>query len=326
MPYSVARGNGADWLAWRREGIGASEISAVLGLNPFTSRLALYLAKVAPEPNGSNETRPMRWGHRLEADIAEAFAEDTGLHVVGEQAWCFHPQEPWALATVDGFVTESPEATEADAIGVLEIKTTSYDRRAWLEALPEYVMTQVQWQMYVTELPQAWVAVFGPAKGGLDIEVIPVPRDDALIDGLVLAGRQFWHWVVNRTPPTADASRATSLALATAYPLAEQGKTESLDHMVDVLDQLEEARETRLRVQNRIEALTNRLKAVLHDAEVGMVDGQPVVTYRNQERQSVDLPRLTRERPDLRTELEPYVKATGYRVFKPVSTHRKAHP
>ncbi|MDI9475820.1 MAG: YqaJ viral recombinase family protein, partial [Bacillota bacterium] len=39
-----------EWLNWRKKGIGGSDVSALLGLNPWRSPLALYYDKV-----GENE-------------------------------------------------------------------------------------------------------------------------------------------------------------------------------------------------------------------------------------------------------------------------------
>ena len=43
----VGRG---DWLAMRKEGIGGSDSSVILGLNPFTSEMELWMDKVGSMP------------------------------------------------------------------------------------------------------------------------------------------------------------------------------------------------------------------------------------------------------------------------------------
>ena len=38
-----------DWLAARRSGLGSSDAATALGLNPYQSRLALWIEKTRPE-------------------------------------------------------------------------------------------------------------------------------------------------------------------------------------------------------------------------------------------------------------------------------------
>jgi len=38
-----------EWLSWRKKGIGGSDISSLLGLNPWRSPLALYYDKVSED-------------------------------------------------------------------------------------------------------------------------------------------------------------------------------------------------------------------------------------------------------------------------------------
>lgn len=48
--YRKAYGTRAAWLAARRHGIGASEVSAILGLNPYRSCFEVWATKVTPGP------------------------------------------------------------------------------------------------------------------------------------------------------------------------------------------------------------------------------------------------------------------------------------
>ena len=61
--------------AARRHGLGGSDVAAVLGLDPWRSPLDVYVDKV--EGSQRTENAPMQWGNRLEAPIADAYAERT---------------------------------------------------------------------------------------------------------------------------------------------------------------------------------------------------------------------------------------------------------
>ena len=113
-----------DWLTWRRSGLGASDIAGVLNLSPWASPFSVWASKI-DDTTDDRDSPAMEFGRRAEVMVAPWFTDRTGLHVIGEQARCTHRDDTWKLCTVDGFVTEGPNSSIGDALGVLEIKTTS---------------------------------------------------------------------------------------------------------------------------------------------------------------------------------------------------------
>ena len=71
-----------EWHAARAQGIGASDVGSVLGLNPYKSALRLWSEKTGrlTPPNLDNNPNVMR-GVALETPIAEAFAAQSGLTI-----------------------------------------------------------------------------------------------------------------------------------------------------------------------------------------------------------------------------------------------------
>jgi predicted phage-related endonuclease len=41
--------NRADWLEWRRGGIGGSDVAAILGVSPWRTEFDVWASKVAPD-------------------------------------------------------------------------------------------------------------------------------------------------------------------------------------------------------------------------------------------------------------------------------------
>ncbi len=66
------------WLESRTDGIGASEIAAVLGESPWMSPLALYASKIGAYERDLSDSEPVYWGTKLEGAIVEAYSERTG--------------------------------------------------------------------------------------------------------------------------------------------------------------------------------------------------------------------------------------------------------
>ena len=157
-----------DWLEWRRNGIGASEVAGVLGLSPWQSPWSIWAEKTGLIP-GAGVTEAMEFGLMAEVMLKQYFEKRTGLYVAGEQTWCAKPGDEWMRCTVDGFVLD-PEVSGrppdtfdlAASTAVYEAKTTS--EPPWDE-VPTHYACQAQWQMAVTGMPVCWFGVLHIAFG-----------------------------------------------------------------------------------------------------------------------------------------------------------------
>jgi putative phage-type endonuclease len=302
----------ADWLEWRREGVGASDVAAIVGLSPYASAWSVWAEKVGLTV-GQAETGVMEAGRWLELAICPWFAERTGLHVAGAQTRCTHPKERWMRATVDGFIVEShpvdwDEQCLDDPLGILEIKTVARWGR-WTE-IPAHYQTQGQWQMAVTGLPQVWFAVLHSRQ----LEVYELPRDDADIALLTDRASAFWHdHVLTGGPPPVDGSDATLRALGQVYPESTPGASRPLDDVSGAVLGLQAAREDKRAAEAAEKACKAILQAALQDAEEGTVAGQRAVTWRTQDRHSIDVERLRIEEPDV---AKRYTTISSHRVLR----------
>lgn len=300
-----------DWLEWRARGLGASDIPALLRLSNFQSPWSLWASKVGLLP-ATEQTQRQRIGHVLEAAIAQLFHEETGLHVGGEQTWCTSAKHSWARATVDGFVVEAFEKEDGgyygDPIGVLEIKT---DGGRPTEELPPRVLAQVQWQLYVTDLPRAWVATL---YSGFQFRVHDVRRDEQDIAFMVERAERFWvDHVLTGEPPEVDGSDATTDAIAAVWPHHETGK--AVDIPADLLLRRADLKEAVKAYKAELDEVENVIRALLEDAETGLVGGQPALTYRTQTRSGIDSKALQRDFPDA---YEACRTSTTHRVLRAV--------
>ena len=95
-----------EWLAYRRKGIGGSDVAALLGISPWRTARDLYFDKlniVAVEDNEDNWVA-LEMGHLLEPLVAKIFQHRTGYKVYQIKKMFQHPQYSWMLADVDYFV------------------------------------------------------------------------------------------------------------------------------------------------------------------------------------------------------------------------------
>ena len=115
-----------EWLAYRRQGIGGSDVAAILGISPFRTARDLYDDKlnIASAVDDTGNWVALEMGHLLEPLVAQIFTKKTGLEVFQIKKMFRHPQYPFMLADVDYFV-RLPNGK----IAILEIKTTNYNAK-----------------------------------------------------------------------------------------------------------------------------------------------------------------------------------------------------
>lgn len=100
-----------EWLAYRRKGIGGSDVAALLGISPWRTARDLYFDKlniVAVEDNEDNWVA-LEMGHLLESLVAKIFQHRTGYKVYQIKKMFQHPQYSWMLADVD-YIFDEPSA------------------------------------------------------------------------------------------------------------------------------------------------------------------------------------------------------------------------
>ncbi len=276
----------ADWLEWRRGGLGGSDIAAVAGLSPFATPATVYLEKVGLLRDGGEEEDWQRMGRLLEPVIAALFEEETGYSVVGvrPQHCASHPERPWMRATLDGDVL-----TPAGPAGPIEIKSTSRWASDWGVEPPDYYQCQLQWQMAVTDAQVGYVAAL---VDGRRFRWWEVPRRQGEIDLLVSLGEAFWRRVQERRPPPVDGSERTNEALRDAYRDREREAIDLNAHELELVHDLSEARTARLDAEKTERRAQSAVFALLEGAEEARWQGEPVVRWSRLERTTDDMDAL----------------------------------
>ena len=209
------------WHEARQQGIGASEVSAILGLSPWQTPLGVYMAK-----KGIRNEIPENlafFGHALEEPIAQWITQKRPE--VGQVQNGFSARSiewPWLTATPDrvvGSLISDPRLTDERELMVagmgfapIEIKTSSaYSKESWADGVPLYYATQVQTQLAVLGAPFGWLAVL---HGGNSPELFRVERDDDFIDNhLIPKTRAFWedHVLADVPPEPSTSAEAVEL-------------------------------------------------------------------------------------------------------------------
>lgn len=187
----------------RRRSLGASEIAAVCGLDPFRGIWDVWASKVGL--GIENDVPGAEMGHLFERPLLEHYSRKTGIALTYPKNMR-HPKYDWVSATPDGLGKDR----------VVQVKTVgSHMAHHWGEKPPEYVVIQVQWEMMVVDVPLAAIVA---CIGGTDYRTYDVPADAQMQEDLHDIGRQFWYeHVIPNVPPDPDESEACRKALAKRY-------------------------------------------------------------------------------------------------------------
>ena len=150
------------WLESRFLGIGGSEASAVVGLNPYLSNQDLYDLKLKITIQQDISQKPyVVYGHKAEQPLVELFKLDYPQYevVYNDNFMCFiNDKYSFLRCTPDAILID----IETQQKGALEIKTTevlsSMHREKWDNQVPENYYCQVL-QYFITneELQFVWL-------------------------------------------------------------------------------------------------------------------------------------------------------------------------
>ncbi|HHV63847.1 MAG TPA: endonuclease [Peptococcaceae bacterium] len=296
--------NHEEWLKLRKNGLGGSDAAAIVGLDRYRSSFDVYAEKVGLKAD-QPDNEAMRQGRDLEDYVAFRFCEATGKKVRRRNAMLQHPEHPFMLANIDRWVIGENAG--------LECKTTSVLNRAKFsqgEFPPNYYV-QCMHYMAVTGADRWYLAVLVLNKA---FHVFTIERDEAEINALIAAEKDFWeNHVLKQIPPAPDGSKNTSEVIKQLFPEAREREEVALFGQEEKIEQYLALDAKVKELEQERDKLQQELQLALADAEIGRAHGY-IVEWKNQVRQTLDTQRLKKEQAEIYSS---YLKpAQTLRVFK----------
>ena len=193
-----------EWFALRADGITATDVSVIAGLNPYKTPYQLWaekLGKYTPEPVGPAAIR----GILLENAVAEFYEMETGHELRRSNGIVRLKEMPWAMASLDRTIVGEE--------GLVEIKTSTSPRWS-LHPVPPEVVAQVQWQMFVTGAPWCDIAVL---LGGLVFRIERVEASVEMQTDLYRKAVEFRNLLATDTAPPLWGEDSDALASVTPW-------------------------------------------------------------------------------------------------------------
>jgi putative phage-type endonuclease len=256
-------------------GLGASEIAAAAGLDPFKSPLQLWLEHTgqAPPFDGNEATD---WGLEVEPAILRVYEKtrlDDGERLMRPAESVYKRGSDWKRCTPDGLVYAEQQLRR-----LVQVKNVGFRMmHRWMEGPPDYVVCQVQWELHVLEMERGDVMA---SLGGSAPEGYTLWRDEAMIRDLDLIAERYWRHVQERTEP-----RTTHHEDWAAY-LARRAKSRGFIVPIDSVDSalIEEWRESNAALkaaEKKSDLARNKVRRYLADANAdGMETAHGIATWR----------------------------------------------
>lgn len=301
-----------EWLQIRRGSIGGSDAAALLGLNEYQSRFALWAeksGKYVPEVAEDNEA--IRLGNDLEQYVADRFTEATGKRVRRLNAILKNDKYPFAHANID-----------RDVIGEnagLECKTTSnYNiaKDCTAGKIPFRYYCQCAHYMMVTEAERWYLGVLCFGRGFYHFVI---ERDEAEIRALEAAEKDFWQQVEEGKAPDIDGTSSTAEAVRMIFDKSDPAREIDLTAMQTNLLTLSKLKAQQKDLEAMIEAQQTQIMAYMGEAERGSCDGF-TVTWKSQSRKTFDRKKFETENGAIP---EKYYKHGTSRVFRCTETEKE---
>ena len=202
--------NREEWLENRFKGIGGSEASAIVGMNPYMTNIDLWNIKTGQVvPKDISDKPFVKYGTNAEEHLRALFALDFPQYEVKyvDNNSYYNDKFPFALASLDGVLIEKDTGRK----GILEIKTTnilqSMQKEKWKDRIPDNYYIQVLHYLLVTEYD--FVVLVAQLKSEFNGEIYKqtkhykIERADVEEDIQYLANeeKKFWKLVQEKKKP-----------------------------------------------------------------------------------------------------------------------------
>lgn len=275
------------WEKLRMNGIGGSDVSIILDLNPWQKPYSLYCEKVGlVEPEDLSGNEAVEWGTELEPVVAKKFCEKTGKKVK-RCGTVYNPDAPWQMANFDRLIV-------GEDVG-LECKTANaFKKDEWEgDNVPDAYYCQVQWYMHLSGFSSWWIACL---IGGNHFEYKEIPRNDLFIEQMVKAVTDFWeNHVLAHVPPDVDGSKSTTEAIKKVFNSTNETTIDLPSEAETWLNRYDELKALEKTVAEQKQDCENHLKVLLGENEAGLFKDRKVTWKMQKGRITIDSKKLKKK-------------------------------
>ena len=294
----------AEWLAirWETETgekrLAASECAAIYGLHPYKSISDLAAELLAPKPpTPQAPTQAMERGNRLEEPIRQWASDMYGMRIqVPGLLYCYDQEAAHLIATLDG---------RSEDLSIHEFKTTTNE---WTGTLPPHWYYQgVQQALCADETQVHWWVFDKTQTLHHHIQYVDWETKRNHIE----AAKEFLIAINRGQLP--EGVQFGYDHMGKIYPEAHNETVELNENIVELLDLLDKAKTHKTHWEQEEDKVKALIAEHLGGATVGTLNGDTIVTWKQQTRTSVDTKGLALAHPDL---VKRFEKNSTFRVLR----------
>lgn len=282
------------WLAARRNGIGSSDVAAILGVADRNTAVHVYRDKRGELIDEDNEAA--LWGRIFEDPVAREWARRQ-RSVVQRVGLVAHVDEPWQLVSLDRQVLECPMDRTVRTRCALEVKCRSAFKasRFLHNTIPDDVLAQVVWQMAVTGYDHVHVAVL---IGGNELKVSTAFREKGLEAYVLKEVRKFREQhLLAGVEPDWDLSKAQALIDMDSLMHTERVGELSIQDVGEVIEYAERSA-AKGAAERALKESSATLRRLANGARTVTFGGELAYEYGPVNKRNADLDRLAERWPD----------------------------
>jgi putative phage-type endonuclease len=301
----------------RRRYIGGSDAASILGVDPWKTKVDLWLEKTGRLVDEPLTSEPAELGSDIEDSLLRWFQREyrlaeRGLMLLRNQHFVADPFGPH----LDAAIVPAGKRGRADITEIVEAKVTSLVDE-WGDELtdqvPDRVLVQAHVQMYATgeQCRTAWVPVMMPGYRSFQRRRYRIDRNDELMSAIVSAGLEFWEHVQSNTQPPDSYPTLDVLERRRREP---QSIVEFDRAALELITKWESAKSREVADGKEVKALRAQILALLGDAEGGALPDGRLLTFLSQRSApSVDHDGFKMAHPDI---YERFVKQGSHRTLR----------
>lgn len=256
------------WLAWRKQGITATEAASIMFPDSHSSPMTVYSEKIGLTTHDQSDPEGyMEWGHRIEDLLVGKFME---MHPNFRRATHGRLyQRDWCKCSLDA------QCFDDDGNPVIIECKTGQNEAKW-NPIPDRYYAQVQWQMMVTGIRKAYFSVLIRGHQWFEKEVDYNP---AFVKQMVDKCFYVWDCIQNKTAPARLGINAADKE-AIAAMAGESGHTGSPEEVdEDTVATYARLQEAYKKAEEEFTAFKNTLGFKMVDASKLLFKGRTFATW-----------------------------------------------
>lgn len=256
----------------RASGIGGSDVSAILGINPYKTPVDIFMEKTGRSDGNVEWNQRIHFGNVLEDVIAQEYSLRTGNRVRRENSTARKKGANWMIAHIDRKIEGQKKLLECKSA---DKWTMSNWGESGTDEVPDYYITQPVWYMSVKEYGEADLAAL---IGGNDFRIYNFERDMDLEKMIVDRVADFWHNnVLADLPP--DPVNTSDLGLL--YECKSGSKLVASEDIESAVHQLSIMNDVLNNLETDIEKTKFQIKKYMEEhTELTGAGGELIATYR----------------------------------------------